>query len=449
VRDPTVRDIVRAMALAWCLAQVSPLWGGEAGQNAPTRFLVMADPHFRLTKPGDPGLGYGSWPNTCWPELPQLMKTIGANRLFVVGDILHHALGAGATVTEAWDAWDAYVASFDGVGQVEWSVGAHEFFNDMPRSEARRVFQARYAHRLRQRIVHGEDVFILLPEEDLKDPAAVRWLEGALQASASARRIWFFEHVPPGNTWDWWAAAGATAESERAVPAQIGALLEKHKVTAAFFGHLHQESYLGNPGGFPLFLAGVTYPLLVEVREDCVEYRWLVRPMSPDPLTMAMDALRTTGPRTRTVDEGRPLTWHVRIFPRGAELPSSPGDPGPAQANEAGGQSLAVVAGRVDLSALGNLQNGDCVLAATSYRVAPGSKSNRVLLETQLPVRLWINGVAQCALPATNGRQHSFLLPEGQEEIRLTLLAQVEDTGRTFSVRRQHYAQDLPPLPAK
>jgi hypothetical protein len=412
----------------------------------PFRFVVMADPHLHLAEPGNPAAGYRSWPNTCWPHLPRTLKNLDARRFFVVGDILSHKLGPGATIEGAWDAWDAYIDGFRGVARVEWSTGAHETLNDLPREHNRRVFAARYPHRFRQRIVDGDHAFILLPEEAVtgRDPGVLPWLEKALRDSAHARHIWFFEHIPPLRSCDWWPPPGAKPDPKHKTAQRIAALLEKHKVTAAFFGHLHHEAFLGDPGGFPLFLTGMVCPLLVEVHGERVSYRWLKRPLADDPLERAVDAIPTISPRARIVGDGRPLAWQAVRIPRGDTLPEDPASLAPTESGTPAPLDLRSRGGRLDLDAVPGLAHGDHVLLRAAWPVAPKAKSAWLLLATDLPLTLWIDGVRQCRLPPTRGRTYSFRLKPREDGTRLTVLLSVEGPGRALTLRRHNYAQDLP-----
>jgi len=213
-----------------------------SAEDQPLRFLVMGDPQFKLAKPGQPEAGY-VWTSDVWAKLPNLMRRVHAKYLFVCGDIFEYKVGDGTTITGLWDEWDKYVATFKAAGRVEWITGGHEFWGGKTESEPRDVFLKRYPDHVRYRIVDGENVFILfddLHDPNYLDPNGLAWLEKTLGESAAAKHVWFFGHVPPRNTADWWP----TGERPRkdAFRIRLAELLEKRGITAAFFGHEHMET---------------------------------------------------------------------------------------------------------------------------------------------------------------------------------------------------------------
>lgn len=269
--------------------------GGE-----PFRFLVMGDPQFRVPRPGIPAqtwnLGY-EWPNDVWRELPRIMRRLGAHRLFVCGDIFEYLEGDGTTVGDLWDVWDAYAATFDDGLHMDWVTGGHEWLRGPCREgdpwvnepEPRDYFLQRYPERVRYVVRDGRQAFILFDnthEFGVLKPGALEWLDAALESCQDLEHVWFFGHVPPWDPAYWWPQEGEEYREE--LRSDMAALLTAYGVRGAFFGHLHRDIFLGEPGGFPLFVTGREHPLLVEVCGGDVSFRWIMDPLSADPAGSAV-----------------------------------------------------------------------------------------------------------------------------------------------------------------
>jgi len=390
----------------------------------------MGDPQFKLAKPGQPEAGY-VWTSDVWAKLPDLMRRAHAKYLFVCGDIFEYKVGDGTTITGLWDEWDKYVARFKGAGRVDWITGGHEFWGGKTAAEPRDIFLKRYPDHVRYRIVDGENVFVLfdnLHDPNYLDPNGLAWLEKTLAESASARHVWFFGHVPPRNTADWWPSGERPKKD--AFRIRMAELLEKRGITAAFFGHEHMETYLGNPGGFPMFASGCRWPLLVEVAAQGIQYRWLMKPLDEHPLAATLDALTPTPVQS----------WQVAIVPKGEPLPVGLPDLDPAK--PLAFRPLTSASGTVDLSGLPGLKDGDRVLATAEYPIARGWPVRHARIQSDLPFSLWINGTLYESAPPTRGRFHCYMMNKAETN-RVVILLDVSGPARTFTYFRHGFPLEL------
>jgi hypothetical protein len=358
------------------------------------------------------------------------MQRLQARTLFVCGDLFEFKVGDRSSIPPLWDEWDRYVAGFTGTGRVEWVVGGHEFWGGTNDPAPRGIFLRRYPDRIRSRIFEGDHAFLLF--DDVHDPecfdtGGLAWLDRTLQETSAARHIWFFGHVPPRNTADWWPEAGRP--SRDAFRVRMAQALDRHPPRAAFFGHEHMESYLGDPGGWPMFGVGCRWPLLVEVAGAEVRYRWIMNPLAADPLAGSLDALTPT-----------PVAcWQAAVIPRGAALPALP-DFEPA--SPAAWHTLRSANGTVDLAGIPALADGDRVLATAVYTSVGGWQVRHARLRSDLPFSLWVNGLHAEDGAATAGRFRFYLAPRLATN-RVAVLLDVAGPARSFTYFRHGFAREL------
>jgi hypothetical protein len=406
-----------------CLA--GPAWAVDE----PLRFLVVGDPQFKVRQPGQLEHGY-TWQTDMWPGLPLLMRKLQARYLFVCGDIFEFKVGDGTTIPGLWDEWDRYLATFDDMGSVEWVPGGHEFWGGKTDPAPLAYFFRRYPDRVRSSIVDGDNLFIMFDDvhEQGLDGNGLAWLAKTLRKNASAKHVWFFGHVPPRNTADWWPNDGRPANDVFRI--QMAQLLDGNPPSAAFFGHEHMETYLGDPGGWPMFATGPHWPLLVEVADSGVRYRWLMNPLADDPLAGALDALTPTPV----------LSWQVVVFPGGAPLPTGLPDFNPEGMSTC--RTIDGLAGTVDLSGLSNLQDGDRVLAVANYPSSGGWQERHARIRSDLPFTVWVNGMHVDATGPTLNRFRFYMVPRSESN-RVAILFEVNGPARTFTFFRHGFAREL------
>lgn len=402
------------------------------------RFLVMGDPQFRLLHKGDPAAGY-QWTSPTWARMPALMKQTQIQWFFVCGDLFQYEVGDGSTIPELWKVWDDYVQDFAGIGRVEWVVGGHEFWGGKTADEPRQYFLKHYPEHVRYTLTEGDDQFLLF--DDVHDPnyfddKGLEWLQKTLQAS-TAKRIWFFGHVPPRNTTAWWPQ-GSDAKPDL-FRSKMAAILEKHKITAAFFGHEHQEGYLGNRGGFPMFVVGCRMPLLVEADADRVSYRWLLQSEADNPLQKTASAMQDL-PIT---------TWKLLALPKGEPLPANLADLDPtlpvrlSTGKEIAFQTVTEETGRINPSAAVPPIEGGKIIAVADYPLKKWAY-REVRLRSDLPYAVWFNGQSFGSAPATEGRWNGYLMglrKNGQN--RAVLVLEPGDKNAHFTLIPSSFPPDL------
>jgi hypothetical protein len=428
---------VLALSASWHAQQAAV----RPTSQKPFRFLVMADPQFQApNRYGRPELmNYGlQWTSSTWKAMPHVMRKLAVRRFFVCGDIFEYHDGDGTTVAGLWDVWDRYLKTFEGAGPVEWITGGHEFWGKAA-AQARDLFLKRYPGHVRYRIVENGQAFILFDDTHTPDflkPGGLEWLESTLEEVRGAEHVWFFGHVPPRNTADWWPTVKRPGQLDE-YRSRMAMLLEKHKVRAAFFGHEHRPAYLGDRGGFPMIVASTSIPLLVEVRGEQVAFRWLMDPTADDPLETAVGL------------EGPPVeSWRVAVLARGRPLPDDIGntDPDrPATTDGAGQLVFHNVAGKdgvVDLGDLPGLEHGGRAIAVADYQLNTSWGARCARIRSQMPYSLWINGSFFESAPATRDRFFGYQMANKARN-RAVLVLEVEGPGRRFTFVRHAFPPDI------
>jgi len=405
-----------------------------AGREEPFRFLVMGDPQFHVPTDDawEPTLSYGyQWQSPAWQHVPALMKRLDAKYFFVCGDIFEYHDGDGTAVSELWDVWDRYVDKFAGIGRVEWVTGGHEFWGKDAEQD-RQYFLQRYPNHVRYLVRDGPHAFILF--DDVHNPltfgsGGLEWLDETLRQCQDAEHIWFFGHVPPRNTANWWPTRRRPGELD-AFRSRMAALLGQRGTRAAFFGHEHRETNLGDRGGFPMFVAACRYPLLVEVRGDRVEYRWIMEPASEDPLATALPV------------EGDPLAaWRLAPVPAQMEWPAPPALPDSLDALPFR-PAAAGADGSIDLSAVEGLPPGVRVVAVAEWTFLAGWHHRCARVRSSAPYSLWINGRFLESGGATDGRFNGYEY-ELSEPNRAVLILEPADGERTFTFVPHSFPEEM------
>lgn len=422
--------------VGWCVLA----WGA---QEEVYRFLVLSDPQYRVARAGDPaGLvvnGY-RWSSATWAGLPGVAEKLGARFVFVPGDIFEYKEGDGATVAGLWDHWDQYTRRFGAAGaraRIEWITGGHEYWDGGKDYDhaAKDVFLKRYPEKVRYAVRDGENLFVLF--DDIHDPwylepNGIGWLKKTLEeAEGKQKRIFFFGHVPPRSTAAWWPdGSGVKVDGARS---QMAALLTKHRVTAAFFGHEHFPSYLGDAGGFPMIVVAQAMPVLVEIRGDVVSYRWLKAPLAEDPLAQMSEVVR---------DEPVKKVWVAAIPPgrKLAEAAEARGRIDPERpvrlddGSEVGFAEVAVGVEGVALSAVPGARAGGQVVVIAEVK-KENSWAQHFRVRSGAAGEVYFNGQALGRIMGDAGRWEVWhVRARGSERPRVTLVLEVEDVGARFVV---------------
>lgn len=425
---------LRAKAALLLLALTLAVLGvRNARADEPFRFLVMGDPQFQVPREGawEATLNYGyEWQSPTWKAMPRIMDGLDARYFFVCGDIFQYQDGDGATAPALWDVWDKYLETFAGVGRVEWITGGHEFWGSTAAQDQEHFVQ-RYPDHVRYTVSDAGHVFILF--DDVHSPHTfdthgLEWLERTLKEAQGAEHVWFFGHVPPRNTADWWPTRKRPGRKDE-FRSRMAALLGEYGVRAAFFGHEHRETYLGDRGGFPMFVTGVRHPLLVEVRGERVEYRWLMDRSGPDLLRGSLPV------------EGPPLTaWRVAALPEGAQLP----DPPTALKLPEGlvFRDVSAEHGVVNLDELLDLQEGGKAIAVADYPLGTSWGGRCARIRSSMPYSLWINGRFFESADATAGRFNGYQMAL-QPENRVVIVFDVEGPGHRFTFVLHSFPDDM------
>lgn len=399
----------------------------SAAAVAQYRFLVMGDPQFRIARPGDKDLvgGY-HWTSSTWAAMPRLCERLGARRFFVCGDLFEYQHGDGSAIPALWDHWDRYLGRFQ-TTTVGWITGGHEFWGGGPMDrEARQTFLARYPDRIRYSIVDGDNLFILfdnIHDPKFLDPNGLQWLEQLLSGSQQKRRF-FFGHVPPRDTASWWPdGTDAKADEFRS---KMAAILEKHQVTAAFFGHEHISSYIADPGGFPMFCVGVQTPLLVEINDERVSYRWLNNPLADDPLAKTTEAVFD-----------RPVQrWQIAFVPPGRKLALIPTDPSQPLELDDGSRAafLELASERVSMANVPGVQQGGQLVAIADIP-RDGLWGQHIRIRSGVPGTLYFNGRRTGQFTAHAERGSAWLVnrERGRRNVA-TLVLDITQTDAIFTL---------------
>ena len=411
---------------------------GRAEREESFRFLVMGDPQFHV--PAEDAraatLHYGhQWQSPAWQHVPALMKRLGVKYFFVCGDIFEYHDGDGTSVSELWDVWDRYVDEFSGIGRVEWITGGHEFWGRNAERD-RQYFLKRYPDHVRYCLREGPHAFIMFSDgcdSPGSDDARLEWLEEALGRCQDAEHVWFFGHHPPRNTANWWPTRQRPEEPDP-FRTRMAALLERYQVRAAFFGHEHRETNLGDRGGFPMFVTACRYPLLVEVRGDHVDYRWIMAPSSEDPLATALPV------------GGEPLTdWRLAPVPAQMEWPKPPALPDSMDSLEF--RAAGAGDGRIDLSTVKGLLPGGRVVAVAGWSFRAGWHQRCARIRSSAPYSLWINGRFLESAAATDGRFNSYQYRrsdyEGGEPNRAVIVLEAGDAEATFTFIPHSFPEEM------
>ncbi|MCS7180592.1 MAG: metallophosphoesterase [bacterium] len=260
---------------------------------------MMGDPQFGLREPGNFESGF-IWSSPLWEKMPEICKKLNVKYFFVCGDIFGlETCSKNKKINDVqeekapeifWNEWGKYLKKFEGICKVGWVVGGHEFAYCAEKGEtywnnkSRNYFLKNYPERVRYTIEDGENIFILfdkmhdwdyLSPDGFKSNDSLIWLENILSKYKNFKYKWVFGHVPLRNITEWWSLNGKENKNTK-----FAKLLEKYKITSAFFGHEHDEYFLGDKGGFPMFEVGIRYPLLVEVLNNEIKYSWLVDPIN-------------------------------------------------------------------------------------------------------------------------------------------------------------------------
>ncbi len=416
----------RAVFVCFLLLAGAVVRAGEPAAPEPLRFLVMGDPQFRQIRP-DPWddavyMGY-EWQSPAWQSLPQLMERIDADYLFVCGDIFEYHDGDGTTAAKMWDVWDEYIAGFEDIGRLEWVPGGHEFW-DSTAEQDKQLLMERYPDHIRYSFEVGGSVFILF--DDVHNPTTfddrgLEWLESTLADAEDADHVFFFGHVPPRHADEWWPGPKPSVERDgrHEFRSRMAALLEERGITAAFFGHEHRETHLGDTGGFPMFEAACRYPLLVEVQGDRVDYRWIAEPAAEDPLasTLPMD--------------GPPLTeWEVTAVTGG----------------QAGEQTFRVQAddGIVDLGGLEELKGAEQAVVTASYPVLAGWGGRCVRIRSSMPYSLSASGQLIDTHGPTGDRFRAYQVRIRRRDVNnVEVVFDLKGPERTFTVIPQSFPEEM------
>jgi hypothetical protein len=285
---------------------------------------------------------------------------------------------------------------------------------------------------VRYAVHDGDNLFILF--DDIHDPtfldaggsAGLDWLKATLDA-AHEKRVFFFGHVPPRNTAAWWPdGTGTKVDGYRS---KMAALLSEHHITAAFFGHEHFQSYLADTGGFPMFVAAISTPLLVEIADDQVRYRWLKSPLAADPLAQVSDAISD-----RAVQR-----WLVAAIPPGRKLVGTPPQLDPQQpirlddGSTVSFEQILAPTGDVAVSQFRGIQPGGQIIAIAEV---PGESTwaQHLRIRSGLPGTAYFNQLPLGRIAGNPERWNTWLLMAARDRPnRATVVFDVTDPNARFA----------------
>ena len=410
------------------------------------RFIVMGDPQFGLKIAGDFNSGF-VWSSPLWEKMPEICKKLNVNYFFVCGDIFALETGGveknGRDVCNEnapkifWDEWERYLKNFEGICKVGWIVGGHEFAYCRDRGEtywnnnSRNYFLKNYSDKIRYTIIDGEHLFILfdkthdwdyLSQEGFKSNESLTYLENVLEKYKNMKYKWFFGHTPPRNITQWWP----DKEIKENKDMKLAKLLEKNNITAAFFGHEHDEYFIGNRGGFFMFETGMHYPLLVEVTENEIKYKYLVDPLNS---TKIIDPFKLP-----TIND-----WKISIIKKDKELSFDLNNMNLEENKEVEFKTIKVnEKGEVDLGKVEGLEKGDKIIAIGEFK-SFYYKGCHIMIKSQIPFSIWINGNLLEKNSKGDDRYHfysTYSVNAKEEKNKVVVLLEFDGKGEKFVVYR-------------
>ncbi|MFN4227731.1 MAG: metallophosphoesterase family protein [Candidatus Ratteibacteria bacterium] len=410
------------------------------------RFLVMGDPQFGLKVPGDFESGF-IWSSSLWEKMPEICKKLNVKYFFICGDIFGlETAGKSKTGKDVcnesykifYDEWEKYLKKFEGICKVFWIVGGHEFAYCKEKGEtywdnsSRDYFLKNYSDKIRYFIIDDENLFILfdkthdwdyLSQGGFKSNDSLIWLENILEKYKDLKYKWFFGHVPPRNITEWWPDREILKEDKNI---KMAKLLEKYKITSAFFGHEHDEYFLGDRGGFPMFVTGMRYPLLVEVNNEEINYSWIIDTTN---LKAFLNAFNLPAINL----------WKIAVIKNNEIISKETENIEPDLFKDLDFKFVKVDrSGFINLEEFFDLKVGDKLIAISEFK-SVYYKGCHLMIKSSLPFSIWINGKLLEKNKEGDDKYHfysSYSIRLNEDKNFIILLLEVKREKNYFAVFR-------------